>query len=189
MTESPKDIAVIIGKLVLVSLVAALLLGLTYVPTQEQLEKNEVAAKKEALSQVVPSASDFEPVYGNEVDEEGNRNILYYKAVDSSGNLVGYAFFKTQSGAQDVIQLAGGVDPSFNKVTGMEVMKHSETPGLGSKIAEEDFKGQFRQLPIGDLQLSSAGGSIDAITGATISSQAVVDGLNTKIDDVKEQET
>jgi len=189
MTESRKDIAVIIGKLVLVSLIAALLLGLTYVPTQDQLKQNEIKAREEALNEVVPSASEFEPVYGDKINEGGEQEILYYRAFDSSGNLVGYAFFRQQSGSQSTIKLAGGVDASFNEITGMKVMKHSETPGLGAKITTEEFRSQFYNLPLKDLQLSKNGGSVDAITGATISSQAVVDALNAKVDQIKEQET
>jgi electron transport complex protein RnfG len=189
MTESRKDIAATIGKLVLVGLVAALLLGLTYVPTQDQLKQNEIKAKEEALNEVIPSASEFEPVYSGEINEDGGQEVLYYRAFDSSGNLIGYAFFRQQSGYQDVIELAGGVDSSFNEIIGMKVMKHSETPGLGAKITTEDFRSQFDNLPLKDLQLSTNGGSVDSITGASTSSQAVVDGLNSKIDQIEEQET
>ena len=182
MTESGRDVAVIIGKLVLVCLVASLMLGLTYVPTQEQLEINKIEAQEEAMKEVVPSASDFEPVYRGE-------QILYYRAFDPSGNLVGYAFFSEENGYNGPVELAGGIDSSFNTITGMEVMGHSETPGLGAKITEDKFKNQFSDLAVGDLQLSQNGGSIDAITGATTSSHAVVDALNSKIDEIKEHET
>jgi len=183
MTESQRDVAVIIGKLVLVCLVASLMLGLTYVPTQEQLEINKIEAQEEALKEVVPSASEFEPVYNS------GEQILYYRAFDSSGNLVGYAFFSEENGYNGPVELAGGIDASFNTITGMEVMGHSETPGLGAKITEDKFKNQFSDLTVGDLQLSQNGGSIDAITGATTSSHAVVDALNSKIDEIKELET
>ncbi|ADE37188.1 Rnf electron transport complex subunit RnfG [Methanohalophilus mahii] len=183
MTESKRDVVIIIGKLVLVCLVASLMLGLTYVPTQEQLEINKIEAQEEAMKEVVPSASSFEPVYNN------GEQILYYKAFDSSGNLVGYAFFSEENGYNGPVELAGGIDSSFNTITGMDVMGHSETPGLGAKITEDKFKNQFSNLAVDNLQLSQDGGSIDAITGATTSSHAVVDALNSKIDEIKEHET
>jgi electron transport complex protein RnfG len=102
---------------------------------------------------------------------------------------VGYAFFQEYPGAQDKITIAGGVDPSFSTVTGVRIMKHSETPGLGAKITEADFLNKFLNLPLADLKLSKEGGSVDAITGATISSQAVIDALNEGIEAVKEQES
>ncbi|MBP2030883.1 electron transport complex protein RnfG [Methanohalophilus levihalophilus] len=189
MSESGKDIAVILAKLVLVSLVAAALLGITFVPTQEQLKINAIEQQKMALAEIFPQATEFEEVYGTVPDEEGELPVLYYRALDSSGNLVGYAFFQDFPGSQGQIRIAGGIDPSFSTVAGVQVMKHSETPGLGAKIVETDFRDQFLGVPLADMALSKDGGKIDAITGASISSQAVVDALKAGIDSVKEQES
>ena len=187
MTESNKDTIVVIGKLVLVSMFAALLLGLTFIPTSEQLEQNIIAAQKEILSELVPEAQNFEPVEEAE-DAEGQSNILYYRAVDDSGNIIAYAFFKEQSGSQGPIVVAGAVDSSFSNVLGMDVLSHEETPGLGSKITSTDFRSQFEDVPVSQLELSSSGGSIDAITGASISSKAVVDAMDSKIEEIEDAE-
>ncbi|MBP1909856.1 Rnf electron transport complex subunit RnfG [Methanolobus bombayensis] len=189
MSESNKDTVVVIGKLVLISVMAALLLGLTYVPTSEQLKVNEANAKKEILGDLIPEASgNFEEVHGDEVNEDGDPVVLYYRALDSSGNIIGYAFFQEQSGSQGPIVVAGGVDSTFSTFRGMDVLSHEETPGLGAKIVEENFQSQFVGIPVSELSLSSSGGSIDAITGATISSTAVVNALNTKINEIEEAE-
>jgi electron transport complex protein RnfG len=186
MTESNKDTAVVIGKLVLISIVAALLLGLTYVPTSEQLKINEANSKKEILGELIPEASgNFEEVYGDEVNEDGEPVVLYYRALDPSGNIIGYAFFQQQAGAQGPLVVAGGVDSTFSTFRGMDVLNHEETPGLGAKIVEEPFQSQFVDIPVSSLGLSSSGGTIDSITGATISSQAVIDALNTKITEIE----
>lgn len=187
MTESNKETVVIIGKLVLISVFAALLLGITYIPTSEQLQKNIEEAQKQILAELMPTAQDFEPVEGAE-NAEGQREILYYRAVDDSGNIVGYAFFKEQGGAQGPIVVAGAVDATFSNVLGMDVLSHEETPGLGSKITNADFRSQFQDIPISQLALSSSGGSIDAITGATISSKAVVDAMDAKIEEIEDAE-
>lgn len=59
----------------------------------------------------------------------------------------------------------------------------SETPGLGAKVLDTDFQSQFEGMTYGDIALDKDGGSIDAITGATISSKAVVDGVRNDIED------
>jgi electron transport complex protein RnfG len=183
-----ENIGMVIAKLVIISIIASALLAAVYVPTQEQVKANAQQARTEALAEIMPSADSFEPVHGESVNAEGEREILYYRALDSSGNIVGYAFFKVQSGSQGQIEVAGGVDSQFTKVAGMDVLQHSETPGLGAKITEPEFKSQFNGLPLDDLNLKNDGGQVDAITGATISSRAVVDALDTKIDSIEDAE-
>ena len=186
MTDSNKDIVIIIGKLVLISVIASALLAVAFVPTNEQLKKNYAEARTSTLAEIMPSAAEFEAVYGDTViNDEGDKAILYYRAKDSSGNLVGYAFFRKQVGAQGLIEVAGGVDSSFNAITGIGIMSHTETPGLGSKIVDDPFKSQFTNVKVADLSLSKSGGAIDSITGATISSQAVIDALNEQVGDIK----
>lgn len=188
MSDGNKEFVVVVGKLVLISVVAAALLGITYVPTQAQLQKNEQEAMNLKLLEVMPDAT-FEPVYGDQVNAEtGEQEILYYRAKDTSGNLMGYAFLSSQAGAKGTIVVVGGVDSSFSTITGMSVLSQEETPGLGSKIAEDAFRNQFNALPLSQLSLSSSGGSIDSITGATISSKAVVDALNSKVESIKSAE-
>ena len=189
MTDSNKEIMIIIAKMVIISVLASALLGITYVPTQKQLKINYEEARKAALAEIMPDAIGFDPVLGDKIiDDEGSREILYYLAKDAEGNIVGYAFFKRQIGSQGMIEIAGGVDAKFTTLNGIEIMKHSETPGLGAKIVDPTFKDQFRNIALTDLMLSNKGGAIDAITGATISSQAVVDGLNAQVSDLKKVE-
>ncbi|MCQ6961981.1 Rnf electron transport complex subunit RnfG [Methanolobus chelungpuianus] len=187
MSESNKETVVIIGKLFLISAIAALLLAVTYIPTQAQLEENIIAAQKVILANLVPGADNFDPVEGP-ANDAGEREVLYYRAVDGSGNIIAYAFFQQQQGSQSRIVVAGAVDSSFSTVLGMDVLSHEETPGLGAKITTPAFKDQFRGVPMEQLSLSRSGGSIDAITGATVSSQAVVSALNTKINQIKAAE-
>lgn len=187
MSESNKDTAIVIGKLVLIACVAALLLAITYIPTQAQLEQNRIAAQQAILAELIPGAEDFDPVEGP-VNAEGQAEILYYRALDGSGNIVGYAFFQRQTGYGGPIMVAGAVDPSFSNVLGMDILSHEETPGLGARITTPAFQNQFNGAPVQQLSLRSAGGSIDAITGATVSSQAVVSALNTKISQIRAAE-
>ncbi|MBN1133993.1 MAG: RnfABCDGE type electron transport complex subunit G [Methanosarcinaceae archaeon] len=186
MSDSMRDYVIVIVKLVLISSVAAALLGITYIPTQAQMKINQEIARNEGMKEIMPLADSFETVYGEKViDDEGNKEVLYYRALDSSGSVVGYVFFRTEPGSQGPIDLAGGVDASFTTLTGMKVMGHGETPGMGAKIVEPAFRDQFNNVAIADLQLSNKGGKIDAISGATISSKAVISGLNGQIEELK----
>ncbi|TGC09662.1 Rnf electron transport complex subunit RnfG [Methanolobus halotolerans] len=189
MTDSNRTTAIVIGKLVIISVIAALLLGITYIPTQEQLEKNIQAAQEEILQELIPDAQEFEPVEGTQaVGEDGQRDILYYRALDESGNVVAYAFFHEQTGYGGPIMVAGAVDSSFSNVLGMDIIRHEETPGLGAKITTNDFRSQFQGVPVSELDLSRDGGSIDAITGATVSSRAVVNAMDSKIEEIEDTE-
>ncbi len=175
-----KEYVMVMVKIVLLSVIAAVILGTLYIPTQEQLEKYQIEQKKLSLKIVNPEAHHFESV-------ESGEEILYYQAFDADNNLVGYCFFHDQPGSQGTITLAGGINTEYT-VTGVKIMGHSETPGLGAKIIEDSFTGQFPGVAEADLMLSKDGGAIDAITGATVSSVAVIDGLHVAMDEIKANE-
>ena len=89
---------------------------------------------------------------------------------------VGYVVETTFSGAQGSITMAVGVDADL-KVTGISIIKHAETAGLGAVAASTNEKGvAFREQFIGEdknVAITKAGGNIEAISGATITSRAV----------------
>ena len=90
--------------------------------------------------------------------------------------LAGVAFkVVAPEGYSGNIEIMVGIDPQ-GTVTGIEILTHAETPGLGSKIAEGWFKEQFRgkALENADWRVKKDGGEFDQITGATISPRAVV---------------
>ncbi len=182
-----KEVVQVIVVMVLISAVAAAALAVTYTPTQVKLKELQAAQQEEALKVILPAAVTFPPVTDG-VDDAGDPVVLYYRGVDASGNTVGYVVKRQQVGAQGIIELMAGISSDFNTITGMQVMKHSETPGLGALIVTDEFKGQFVNKPVSDVSLKSNGGQIDAITGATISSQAVVDALHSAVDYAAAQE-
>lgn len=78
----------------------------------------------------------------------------------------------------DVIIMIG-IDTEAEKIIGLEIIQHSETPGVGSNIEKVSFRKQWNTLSINELiGLRTHGGTIDAISGATYSSNAVMDGTN-----------
>ena len=101
---------------------------------------------------------------------------------------VGYVAELTVSGAQGLITLAVGVGSDL-KCTGISIISHSETSGLGANAAaDSDIGRNFRAQFVGqgeDIALSKSGGSIDALAGATITSNAVTGAVATAIQAVK----
>ena len=89
---------------------------------------------------------------------------------------VGHVVETTFSGAQGSITMAVGVDTEL-KITGISIIKHAETAGLGAVAASTNDKGvAFRSQFVGEdksVAITKAGGNIDSITGATITSRAV----------------
>ena len=100
----------------------------------------------------------------------------------------GYVVTSVFSGAQGNITLAVGVDNDY-KCTGISVIEHSETSGLGANAASTGEVGvNFRKQFVGQdesIALANAGGSIDALTGATITSRAITEAVATSIRAVK----
>ncbi len=77
------------------------------------------------------------------------------------------------------IRIMIGIDMVSHKLIGLEIIQHSETPGVGARVEKESFRKQWKNAPAtGELALQQNGGKIKAITGATYSSKAVMDGTN-----------
>lgn len=103
----------------------------------------------------------------------------------SDDTLVGYAFLATGKGYGGDIDILVGLEDE-QTLKGITIVTQSETPGLGSKIIESSFVSEFVGANIDDIFLKKDGGQIDAITGASISSEAVVDVVrNTAMEKVK----
>lgn len=76
-----------------------------------------------------------------------------------------------------------GIDLQTEKILGLEIIQHSETPGVGSQVEKPIFRRQWKGLPVhAGVELKSNGGTIDAISGATYSSKAVVQGTGQIVD-------
>lgn len=85
------------------------------------------------------------------------------------------------------LKIMVGIDLDAALITGMEVVSHSETPGLGARISEVSFRKQWQGLPTDSpIALSSTGGTIDSISGASTTSGAAVRGTNDALDFVRD---
>jgi len=179
------------ARLVLTLTLAGLFSGLAivgaYEITQPMIAANQAAALRRAVFEVVPGAERLQGLIWKEdrleAAAEGETPDLYAAYTDA-GDFVGYAIPGEGAGYQDVIRLLYGYDPEGRTTTGMEVLESRETPGLGDRIYKDpDFVGAFRSLAV-DPEIvltkdgAEAANEIDGITGATISSGAVVRIIN-----------
>ena len=100
--------------------------------------------------------------------------------------VAGYAYLATGKGYGGYIDILIGLEDETT-LKGISIIRHSESPGLGAKITDDDYRGQYIGLDIDNVELKYDGGQIDAITGATISSKAVADAVRTTaLEKVKE---
>jgi electron transport complex protein RnfG len=74
-----------------------------------------------------------------------------------------------------------GVDPE-GTLTGISIMTHTETPGLGARIVEPEFTDQFAGLDLETTKLSAEGGKVDAVSGATFSTMGVITAVDTALE-------
>jgi electron transport complex protein RnfG len=173
--------------LFLVTLVASTALAYVYELTREPIEMARLAKKLKAIDAVVPE-------YDNQpVDDmykvaagDGMDSLEFYPA-KKDGKIVGTAIRTyTNTGYNGLIVLMVGITPD-EIVKDVSVVQHKETPGLGTKMAESQFKDQFKNLdPFEvDIRVEKDGGDIDAITAATISSRAFSEATQLAIDTYK----
>lgn len=154
-----------------ISAVVALLLGVTNMVTDPYIKANEKAKNDAAMAAVLPADS------YTQVDYAGSDKTV--EAVYQAGDK-GWVVQVSPAGSfSGTLTIMVGVD-NGGVVTGVEVVKTGETSGLGANAGKPAFKGQFAGKS-GTLAVSKDGGEIDAITGATITSRAVTNGVNTAV--------
>ncbi len=167
--------------LFLVCAIAAGALGFVNNLTAPEIDR-QARAKTAAAFATVMKADDYEEV---EVDKTAFPTV---DSVHRATNGAGYVVTSTFSGAQGNITLACGVSPDY-KCTGISVIEHSETSGLGANAASSAEVGvKFRAQFVGQdetIALSKAGGTIDALTGATITSRSITGAVAESIRVVK----
>ena len=161
-----------------ISVIIAGILAVTNNFTAPVIAKNSEKATNDALSVVVPLASEFKIV--EKAEESTNENDIYI-AYSNDGKEAGYAVSVSPLGFGGNIDIIVGF--SLDKtITGVEIVNSSETPGLGSKASDKEFKEQFldKKPPLNVVKNEKPGeNTISAISGATITSKAVTSGINT----------
>ncbi|KPJ96055.1 MAG: hypothetical protein AMJ53_01500 [Gammaproteobacteria bacterium SG8_11] len=183
--------------LVGIGLLCALVIVSVFEVTFPTIKINKQQALERAIFQVLPGAKSFA---GYTLAENNNlrksadsRPPSVYACFDSQTALIGFAIPAQGMGYQDTIGLLYGYSLQKQSIPGLVILQSRETPGLGSKIESDEFLRNFSQITITlkpgaeelehPLELikntkNTQAWQIDAITGATVSSQAVVSILN-----------
>lgn len=116
---------------------------------------------------------------------------IAYKAFTAGGKHVGWVIKGAGQGFADKIELLIGLDTTGGMISGMYVLDQNETPALGDRIREAAFRDQFRgkltaePLEVADAVTSASAKEIIAVTGATVSSEAVCDIVNKAVDEFR----
>lgn len=161
--------------LVICILVSAALAG-TNLLTRDRIAEAAAQKAEESRMVVLPGAETFE-------EKDG-----HYAGLDGSGNAVGYVFETEGKGYGGTVKVMTGINTDGN-ITGVVILSHSETPGLGANAEKESFREQYKQ-PVANLAggisvvkfQTPKEGEIQAMTGATITSTAVTNAVNAAIE-------
>jgi len=174
----------IIFFLMVIAAISGAILASVFSATKEKIAYQQKQKIENAIISILPET---EEVIEIEADSQ-----IFYKCKNGYGELEGVAFIAQGPGYQDLIKVLVVTDTNLTLIKGIEILESVETPGLGDKITKTEFKSQFKDaLPA--LKLSKEvlieeeeEALIQAITGATISSQAVIDIVNVKMKQVKD---
>ena len=171
-----------------------LLLAIANAAWSPRIQWNEKKKLDDLMRGLISDANDFQIVI-EDVNIPGERGKItktdIYRVRDAEGKTTGFAFVGVGSGFADKIKLVIAIDSKCEKLLGFDVLSSNETPGFGDKIKEDKFQGQFKGKAVATLELIKSGEAKDnkilAISGATISSEAVVKIINHYMKEVKEE--
>lgn len=164
--------------LTLISLVASACLGFVYEMTKEPIAVSVLNKKLSAIKEVVPEFTNnpFDEMYRLPTGEGDSLDVFPAK---KDNEVIGYAVNTyTNKGFSGRINIMAGFRAD-GTICNVAVLEHKETPGLGTKMVDQPFKGQFIDKNPGQfkLKVKKDGGEVDAITAATISSRAYCDAI------------
>jgi electron transport complex protein RnfG len=169
--------------LVLAAVLGASLAGVDS-SLRSRIDQHSRERIERALLEVVPGGVASRPrsIAGRQV----------FSVHDDAGRLRGWAIPAEGRGFQDRIRVLVGLSPNADAVIGLTILDSHETPGLGDRIQQPDFRRQFIGRSTADPFVrvkpgASAASPIHAVTGATISSQAVIDAVNEQIAAVRQE--
>lgn len=161
--------------------------------TKERIAANKQRELEEAIVTVVPGTSVSDKIY-----EE--KDLSVYRGKDKNNTLLGFAIHASGVGFQDKITLMIGTDPALSRIYRLAILDQKETPGLGAKIADRESFLKFwenkdctrplslRKPPVGSPE-ELGPSEVNTITGATISSEAVLSAVNVSLERLRRIKT
>lgn len=202
-----KGIFKAICAIMLITVIMGAILGTVYSVTKEPIEKAEENAKQEAYKELFKDAEYVIPITNDQLDYDIVNKYLdsvgythdtieeLSYVIDSDGDLIGFIVTVTNNNGYngDIRMMVGfknyiGVDNQI-EITGISFLELSESPGLGMEADKDKFKNQFVGKKVSSFEYTKNGASkdnqIDAISGATITTSAVTEGVNAAIELIK----
>jgi electron transport complex protein RnfG len=155
----------------IVCLVSSSVLAVVNAVTEPNIEKQRLKQETGALSLIMPEASVFKPH-----TKEDKTN--YYIAYGQDNKIKGFIIKAEGKGYSSVIEILAGLNEKL-EITDIVIISANETPGLGSRVSEPSFIGQFKGKDIASID------NVQAITGATISSSAVIRAVKNYLTQLK----
>ena len=186
--------------LIAASFFFGLLIAVTSAALSPRIEQNKINKRNRLVGTLLMEAKleakNFKRL-DSEIEIESiqgqKESFEVFRAISEAGECVGWSFNAIGPGFADKIELVVVVDKNFEKLIGFDVLASAETPGFGNQIKFDFFRNQFKGAPAEGLGLSTSGdetkidSEIIAISGATISSEAVVEIINNAVKQIKEQ--
>jgi electron transport complex protein RnfG len=173
-----------------------LLIAMTNAALSGRIEQNKAAKLNDLTKTLLPGAETFQPVEADiqvKLPDGANEKARVFEVSSGAGERLGWSFNAHGTGFAGPIELVLAVDKDLQKIMGLAVLASSETPGFGDQIKSDYYRKQYAGAPAEQLTLAKTGDpsiadpQIVAITGATVSSQAVVDIVNTFLTQIKSQ--
>ncbi len=187
----------LVAALGIAGLLSGIILVGTFIYTNPMIIANKEAAIQRAIFKVLPACDSYIPLKlqegklvekiadANKKEEPDKNELLIYAGYNADKELIGFAIPGSEPGFQDIIATMFGYDDTKKIIIGFEVLESKETPGLGDKIFKDaDFQTNFIALAVEPEIVAVKKGhkqkpnEVEAITGATISSKAIVRLLN-----------
>jgi len=181
--------------LIISSFCFGLLIAVTNTALSPRIEQNKISKLDRLMSGLLAGAERFELTAELEIESAKGKKVKsnIYKALSYTGRCIGWAFNCEGPGFADKIELVVAVDKDFEEIVGFDCLVSNETPGFGDRIKLPNWRNQFAGAPAEKLQLVKTGDAkkidseIVAISGATVSSEAVVKIINNSITQIKNQ--
>ena len=154
--------------------------------TEEPREYSYIKFVQEPSMKAVLSDYDNDPIKERiklavGEDEEGNPVELVVFPAKKGGETQAIAYSAAAKGYNDLIEVMIGVNPD-GTLTGISIMTHTETPGLGARIVEPEFTDQFAGLDLDTTKLAADGGKVDTLSGATFSTVGVIAAVSAALE-------
>ena len=188
MKISGKFVLKVAGTLTIIALVVAALLGVVDMVTHDKIDAINVEKTNQALAAVAPEGAEFTPV---ELSDAAVAAAAAYGTLDSMYEMStgGYAMKIVASGSQGSIEMIVGVDAN-KALTGVSVVNHSETGGIGTKVINNDPNSAGTPVLDQFIGMSGAGSlvvgkTVNPISGATVTTKGITAGCNAALSAVE----